>query len=195
MNRLHDVFWGEIAPSDHLVQIYEHDEVFLDCLEGFVAGGLRTGDGVVIIATPPHLEALNERLLALDLDLDKFRSKDQYIDLDAEETLAKFMRGNWPDETLFRWLVADLLGRAGNGRRVRAFGEMVALLWEQGHNGATVRLEHLWHSLCEEEVFSLLCAYPRAGFTKDATVSIREICEAHSRVVTWPLPIGSVVAN
>jgi len=30
------VFWGEIAPSDHLVQIYENDDVILDSLQGFV---------------------------------------------------------------------------------------------------------------------------------------------------------------
>jgi hypothetical protein len=60
---------------------------------------------------------------------------------------------------------------------------MVALLWAQGHSGATVRLEHLWHSLCQEEAFALFCAYPRTGFTQDATESIKEICETHSRVL------------
>ncbi len=53
-----------------------------------------------------------------------------------------------------------------DGRRVRAFGEMVAVLWDQGQNAATVRLEHLWHKLCpEEKDFSLFCTYPKAGFT------------------------------
>ena len=73
----------------------------------------------------------------------------------------------WPDAELFDQFVTQVLERAGRGgRRVRAFGEMVALLWAQGHNGATVRLEHLWHELCRRESFSLLCAYPRAGFTE-----------------------------
>jgi len=40
-----EVFWGEIAPCEHLVQIYDNDGAFLDSLEGFVAGGLRAGDG------------------------------------------------------------------------------------------------------------------------------------------------------
>jgi ribosomal protein L15 len=60
---------------------------------------------------------------------------------------------------------------------------MVAMLWGQGHNGATVRLEHLWHELCREEAFSLFCAYPRSGFTKDVEASIQEICSAHSKVI------------
>lgn len=187
MTTSRDSFWGEIAPCEHLVQIYEHDDVFLDSLEGFVTGGLRSGDGVIVIALPGHLYALEERISACGIDLDAARATDQYIDLDAEETLDRFMRNGLPDEELFETLVGELLGRAGYaGRRVRAFGEMVAVLWAQGHNGATVRLEHLWHGLCHQEGFSLFCAYPKAGFTKDADASIREICAAHSRVITFP---------
>jgi hypothetical protein len=36
-----EVFWGEIAPCDHLVQIYEQEAAFMDSLEGFVGGGIR----------------------------------------------------------------------------------------------------------------------------------------------------------
>ena len=31
-----DVFWGEIAASDHVLQIYENDDSFLNALAGFV---------------------------------------------------------------------------------------------------------------------------------------------------------------
>jgi len=84
----------------------------------------------------------------------------------------------------FRQIVGGLLKRAGcGGRPVRAFGEMVALLWAEGHCGATVRLEYLWHRFCTEESFSLLCAYPRSGFTADGAESMRQICGAHTHVV------------
>lgn len=182
--KTHEIFWGEIAPCEHMVQIYQDDAVFLDTLEGFVAGGLRSGDGVVIIATPEHLTALEGRLRNADLDLERAALTDQYIALDANRTLAKFMIQGWPDDILSDQVVTDLLTRAGKGgRRVRAFGEMVALLWHEGHTGATVRLEHLWHRLCHERGFSLFCAYPRIGFTQDADLSIKEICAAHSKIV------------
>jgi MEDS: MEthanogen/methylotroph, DcmR Sensory domain len=178
------VFWGEIAPCEHLVQIYEDDAVFLDSLEGFVGGGIQAGDGVVVIATATHLNGLHDRLWARGFDLDAARSQGRYIPLDAEETLSRFMVRQWPDDDLFEQVVIDLIARAGkNGRRVRAFGEMVAVLWARGHNGATVRLEHLWHRVCQTEAFSLFCAYPRIGFTQNADASIREICAAHSKVV------------
>jgi hypothetical protein len=179
-----EIFWGEISPCEHLVQIYQDDAVFLDTLEGFVAGGLRAGEGVVVIATEPHLAALEQRLLAAGVDLKLATLQDQYIALPAKQTLAKFMMRGWPDDILFDQVVTDLLKRAGKGgRRVRAFGEMVALLWDEGHTGATVRLEHLWHRMCHERGFSLFCAYPRIGFTQGADLSIKEICAAHSKVV------------
>lgn len=179
-----DIFWGEIAPCEHLVQIYKDHDVFLDALEGFVGGGIRAGDGVIVIATPSHLTALEDRLDRAGFDVAAVRAAEQFIPLNAEETLAKFMVGGWPDEELFREVVVELLTRARmNGRRVRAFGEMVAILWGRGHNGATVKLEHLWHRFCQTEAFCLFCAYPRIGFTQDADASAREICAAHSKVV------------
>jgi hypothetical protein len=179
------IFWGEVAPCDHVVQLYEDDDIFLDSLEGFVSGGLLAGDGVIVIATPAHAASLAGRLIGRGIDLAAAKATDQYIELDAVDTLDKFMVGGWPDEDEFRRFVLQTLQRAGaGGRRIRAFGEMVAVLWSQGNNGATVRLEHLWQRLCREEAFSLFCAYPKSGFTRDAQASIREICEAHTRVAS-----------
>lgn len=179
-----DVFWGEISPCEHLVQIYQDEGVFLDSLEGFIAGGILAGDGVVVIATPEHLVALNERLVARNIDIATAIKSEQYLALDAEETLSKFMVMGWPDEDFFRAFVTNILQRAkGHNRRVRAFGEMVALLWARGNTGATVQLEHLWHRLCQELSFSLFCAYPKIGFTRNASASIKEICDTHSRVL------------
>jgi hypothetical protein len=183
--RTGEVFWGEIAQCEHLVQIYGDDETFLDALGGFVEGGLRAGEGVVVIATAEHLRALSARLRAVGVDIDTPAMRDQYLSFDADRVLAMFMLNGWPDDYLFEQIVTTLIARAGKGgaRRVRAFGEMVALLWSQGHAGATVRLEHLWNRMCEQRGLSLLCAYPKIGFTQDADASLREICAAHSKVL------------
>lgn len=176
-----DVFWGEIAPCDHLLQIYENDIDFLNGLERFVRDGFMANESVIIIATASHLQCLENNLKSFDLSA--LRSRDQYIPLDAGETLSRFMVDGWPEDELFENFVTQLLGRARkNGRRTRAFGEMVALLWAQGHNGATVRLEYLWQELCKKENFSLLCAYPKTGFTEDASRSIQKICSAHTKL-------------
>src|SRR5438270_4962299 len=133
------VFWGEIAPSDHLLQIYENDSEYLGALGRFVADGFKKNEGVVVIATAWHLNALEKQLK--DFDTDLLRARNQYIPLDAEETLAEFMVDGWPDSLRFERCVMEILKKAGqDGRAVRAFGEMVALLWAKGQHNATFHL-------------------------------------------------------
>src|ERR1700739_1852575 len=92
--RVHDwknsnvqVFWGEIAPCDHLVQIYDNDKIFLDTLEGFAGCGLLSGDSVIIIATKEHLLELDIRLRKQNFDTDALINEDRYFPLEATETL------------------------------------------------------------------------------------------------------------
>jgi len=178
------VFWGEIAPCEHIAQFYADDGVLLDTLTGFVGGGLKAGETTIVIATADHLKALEQRLSNSGLDIAIARSNHQYIDMLAEEALDKFMVAHWPDDQLFNSFITDLITRARtNSRRVRAFGEMVAILWARGDTAATVRLEYLWQQLCQAQDFSLFCAYPKAGFTDDPSNSIAKICAAHSRVI------------
>jgi hypothetical protein len=176
--------WNGLAASDHLVQIYCEEETFLASLGEFVVDGIFAGDAVVVIATPAHLKYLARHLQVCGIDLMSACGQGSYIPLDAEHTLAQFMVDGWPDDDRFNAVVAKILeSPRREGRRVRAFGEMVALLWADGHKGATVRLEYLWHTLCESQKFSLLCAYPRSGFAKDAAASLHDIFAAHSRVI------------
>lgn len=183
-NALLRSFWAELSPCEHFVQIYEADDVFMDTLTGFMSGGLAEGHAVVVIATPAHRRELDKRLGAMGFNLTAAKYRDQYISLDAHETLAKFMVDGWPDERLFKEVIGDILDRARrDNRKLRAFGEMVAVLWAEGRCGATVRLEHLWHQLCRAELFSLFCAYPKAGFTESPSDSIAKVCAAHSKVL------------
>jgi hypothetical protein len=149
-----------------------------------VGGGIKLGECVIVIATSSHLNFLNERLINYGIQVKTLIQDDRYIPLDAEETLSKFMVNGWPDEALFIKTVSGLLERgACKGRRIRAFGEMVAILWSQGLNGATVRLEHLWTQFCEKNKFCLFCAYPKIGFTQDITQSIMTICGCHTKMI------------
>jgi hypothetical protein len=178
------VFWGEIAPCDHVVQIYEHDAIFLNTLEGFVGSGFLSGDSVIVIATKEHLASLSKRLIAQSFDLGSLVRSDRYFPIDASEALSAFMVNGWPDERLFGEYISQIIGRATkNNRKVRAFGEMVALLWQLGLSGATVRLEHLWCRLHDQRQFSLYCAYPKNGFTQSVTDSLDTICKTHSKII------------
>lgn len=178
------VFWRDIAADDHVVQIYDDDQMLLNSLEAFAADGFDQDDSVVVIATPTHLNQLMKRLNDRGYGVNEFIARDQYIPLDAEDTLAKFMVNREPNEKYFMETVSAVMNRARkNNRKVRAFGEMVVLLWQKGNSSATIQLEHLWNKFSEIETFSLFCAYPESDFKDDAGASVMHICTAHSKLI------------
>ncbi|GAA4442873.1 hypothetical protein GCM10023188_43070 [Pontibacter saemangeumensis] len=180
-----ETFWREIAACSHVLQIYENDQALLNLLEDFVVGGISVGDCVILIATEWHLAALEKRLRDQGLDTKTLYVACQYIPLNAKEMLEKFMVNGWPDEGLFVEAISSVFNRIrDNKQQVRAFGEMVSLLWGQGNGAATIRLEHLWNAFFEKETFSLLCAYPQDKFPDHATSALSCICKAHSRIIT-----------
>jgi hypothetical protein len=179
-----EVIWRDLVPAEHSVQIYADRQLFIDALEGFVGGGLRAGESVIVIATAVHRRALQGRLRMRGFDVAQARLDDSYIPVDAEAALSQFMMNGWPDEDRFIRLVNDLMTRArGSGRRVRAFGEMVAILWSQGQPAATVQLEHMWNRFIDNEALALFCAYPRSVFSQGPNGAIEEICSQHTRVI------------
>ena len=64
---------------------------------------------------------------------------------------------------------------------MRAYGEMVDVLWQDGLTSAALRLETLWNELTRTQDFSLLCGYAMRIFYKQA--GMREICAQHSHVI------------
>lgn len=184
MENLEHVFWGEIAPSDHFLQIYETDEVFIDSLEAFVCAGITNHDGVIIIATESHLDSLNERL-AKKYNINRLISSRHYITLNAEDVLNEILNGDEIDEKRFRALVDNLLRSVYRepGSVVRVFGELVALLWGHGNRKATIQLEKLWENICSAGTICLFCAYPKMGFRQDAIESLHHICSCHNNLI------------
>src|ERR1044071_2451593 len=107
-----DNFWGEIAPTDHVLQVYDNDDIFLDALAGFIGGGINSGDCVVLIATSKHLEAIQQRLKDYGISVQTLIEDDRYIPLDAETMLSKFMKDGWPDAQLFMDTISPLFEKA-----------------------------------------------------------------------------------
>ena len=83
-----------------------------------------------------HLFAsLSSKLSSYGISIPALIADDRYVPLDAEETLSAFMVNGWPDEGRFIQTISSILHRARgkNRRKIRAFGEMVAILWAQGN--------------------------------------------------------------
>ena len=105
--------------------------------------------------------------------------------LDAEDTLSRFMLGDRPDAVAFDEVVGGLVRTAAaNGTPVRAYGEMVAVLWGEGRIEAAIELERLWNELGEATPFALFCAYPSHPVTDPvAEHRLSQVCHLHSKVL------------
>ncbi|HKO98228.1 MAG TPA: ATP-binding protein [Pyrinomonadaceae bacterium] len=177
--------WSEMNATEHFVQFYEADRFLLNSLSGFIGAAINSGEAAVVVATQPHQTGLDELLIANGLDVINARATGKYVTLDAATTLAKFMVNGMPEPTRFNEVLGGVLSSVTDGRsRVRAFGEMVALLWEEGNHNGAIRLEELWNDLQKSYSFSLFCAYPMQGFGSEKMEQpYHGVCSAHSRVI------------
>ena len=105
--------------------------------------------------------------------------------LDARKTLSKLMSDHGIDGDAFDLAVGDVLRAASmSGRRVRAYGEMVALLWDADDVAGALELESLWNALGVEVAFSLLCAYPAGSILEPQHIdAFHQVCGLHSGIV------------
>ncbi len=166
------------------MQVYDNEHVFLDTLAGFVGGGINQGDTIVLVATPAHVAGLQERLTSFGIHVESLIAAGQYLCYDAQETLQKFMVNGMPDEGLFKKTVIPVMEKAGKNRKVRAFGEMVALTMAEGNLAGTIALEQLWTEYMKTTSFSLFCAYPKNTFAHDPVNAVTEICNCHSKLIS-----------
>jgi signal transduction histidine kinase len=171
----------------HIVRYYDDDASLVEEVAEFVAAGLASGEPAVVIATPTHRDGLERRLKVERINVVQARRAGRYVPLDAAETLARITNEGWPDPVKFGEIIGGAVARAtaaGSAAQVRAFGEMVALLWADGRRDAAVRLEELWNELARSHAFSLVCAYPMAAFGAQADeASFSSVSEQHTQVL------------
>lgn len=178
-------FLAEPAFNSHAVQFYDDEAFLFETVGHFLDAGIHADDGLLVIAKKRHREGLARRF---DADAERAIASGRLIVIDAEETLAKFMVGGMPDPSLFRDVLERLLSTlnevAAPPRRIRAYGEMVDVLWCEGNSSAAIRLEELWCEAGKEHDFTLLCAYLMGRFYKEGdTERFLEVCRNHSHVM------------
>jgi PAS domain S-box-containing protein len=106
------------------------------------------------------------------------------MSLDARETLNRFLVNGWPQAKAFEEVIEPVMGNAlKHCPRLVAFGEMVALLWQEGRYGAAVQLEGLWNGLAKQHPFALFCAYPLSSDEHAPLEALHQVCTAHERAI------------
>ena len=169
----------------HAVQFYGNDESLFTTVGGFLSEGLVSGQPAIVIATKGHATAISQQLASRLIDVDAATETGDLVLLDAEELMATFMVDGTPQPGKFQYHVGGIIKRTLAGRTktiVRAYGEMVDVLWKQGHEDAAIRLEILWNKLATTYGFALLCGYSMGNFYKQAD-RFQEVCRQHTHVL------------
>jgi MEDS: MEthanogen/methylotroph, DcmR Sensory domain len=177
-----------------VVQFYGHEDELADRVAGYLLAALRRDGVAVVIATAAHRQAFEGRLAQAGVDLAAAARSGTYLALDADDTVRALMPGGRLDHDAFERVVGGLIRRAGQpDRPVRAYGEIVALLWDAGLVNAAVQLEEMWDSLGQRYPFSLFCSYPASSVSGGAHLeAFAEVCRLHRSVVGgWPSPAAA----
>lgn len=161
--------------SQHFVQLYEDSAPLAEAVAEYVREGLRNGEAALIIATAEHRAAF----------LEKIPASEALRVLDAEQTLAQLMVNGKPSWSAFRETIGGLIAELRlRYPTVRAYGEMVDVLWQRGEREAAIRLEEYWNELGQLQTFTLFCAYrmdPLDGALYGGP--LESVCRVHSHLL------------
>ena len=174
-------------PCSHYIQLYDRDRLPLaQNVAAYISEGLKRGQGALIIATPEHREIFREELQKRDIDTSLPLAESGLLLLDAHSTLSQFLINGEPDEARFREVVASAICqvRAARPAGLRAYGEMVGVLWSAGRRASAIGLERFWNALLRDREFSLYCAYPIDIFSPDFQIPRVDalLCD-HTRLI------------
>jgi hypothetical protein len=172
--------WGGLlasaGPRDHIVQLYQDQEFLNRAVCRFAASAIANGEGVILVPTAAHWEAFRPRLEAEHVDTQAAQECGQLTVVDADALLPEFMCNAMPDAPVFLGLAADVIAKARGGgryRRVRWWGEMVNILWEQGNVAASMDLEDQFDELAHHHEIAIFCSFVMDNFNG----------EVHSRML------------
>jgi hypothetical protein len=174
--------WDRIK-NEHFMQCFDEDEALVRAVGSFLEGAIERKQAAIIVGTVEHISAVERYLQGKHLNPLVLQRAGQYIPLDAAETLERICVEGRPNQKKFFEVIGGLISRAHNSwGGVRAFGEMVNLLWQDGKKQEALELEDLWNQLAKIYPFALFCAYSKDAFD-DQDECFSYACEAHSMVI------------
>jgi hypothetical protein len=174
------------AEHPHGVLLYRDDAALADAIGAWAEAGLRNGEGVLLVVRDSVREPVRAWLRGAELDPAALEATGQLRFLDADGTLRLFMVGGRPQPNLFTNAIAPIvsdLKAASPAGEVRAWGEMVDLLWKRAQGAAAVALEGLWSDLLAAQGFRLFCAYQVDAFDALQFPKVRTIAASHGRLL------------
>jgi hypothetical protein len=183
--------WGGLlasaGPRDHIVQLYQDQEFLNRAVCRFAGGAIANGEGVILVPTAAHWEAFRPRLEAEGVDVKAAQGRGQLTVVDADELLPRFMSDAMPDAPVFLGLAANVIENARDGGRypkVRWWGEMVNVLWEQGNVAASMSLEDQFDRLADHHQIAIFCSFVMDNFNGEVhSRMLPRLAQNHSHLI------------
>lgn len=174
-----------VGGGEHVVQFYDHDGDLARAVGDYLTQAVNDGEATVVIATESHRRMFEWVMASSGVNMTRARREGLIVWCDARETLERFVHDGHVDAERFRDVIGTMLRQVADaGRSVRGYGEMVALLWEDGDVLAAIEVEKLWNALARELHFSLWCAYHTDAVAgEEHGDALHEVCQLHSAVV------------
>ena len=176
----------------HGVRFYGDDDDLCRSVAAFLSEGLLLGHPALAVASTVHCAGIEACLSARGFQIATLVRSGQLRLLDAEARLAEILVNGAIDERRFRRMLAPMIDRAGEASgQLRAYGEVVDILWKRAQPDLALQLEALWNSvLRSHDDVLLLCGYDRRNSYVNSDVE--DICGHHSHVL--PTADDSVLA-
>ena len=149
-----------IPSHNHIVQVCQNVTSQAEILTRYIKEGLLNNEGIIVIARPSLRKTVLSKLDALGFDNQTVKNQGQVRFFDAEFLLSSILIDGTIEEQAFRNLIGIPVQVAQSKfGKVRAFGEMVDILWQRNLQDMAIQLEDLWEDLCTNQGLRFLCTY------------------------------------
>jgi PAS domain-containing protein len=173
------------SPNEHLIQFYNAEDTLFDAISSFILPSFFSSEhAAVIVATKPHLEALDLYLRQQNLVPELLRKRDQMFLAPAEAILETLMPNGVVEEKIFFDFFGPLFARLQKKYpRLLVYGELVNILCERDEHVKAHELEEVWEAFLLGKDAALLCGYNLNVFSSDGLEDVfQKICRSHSHV-------------
>jgi signal transduction histidine kinase/CheY-like chemotaxis protein len=169
----------------HSLQFYDNERYLASAVASSLTRDGIGDDRLLIVATPAHNGAFAAELAKAGVDVQSLQAAGRVVFADARAMLDELIVDGLPDGRRFAERVGGLVRQlsGGKGATVRAYGEMVDVLWRDGNIEAAHRLEDLWGELCATMPLTVLCGYGLDALAGDVTgAQFLRICRKHDHI-------------
>lgn len=169
-----------------MAHLYRTEGELAGSVSRFIAEGLDAGEAVLIIATASHWALFVARLATMPgIDLAGAIVSGQLRIMNADFALSAIMVDGLPQWYRFQETASSIIENS-NKRfgKLRVYGEMANILWQDHNRLGAERLESHWNALSQRYAIVRLCAYRiNEDDAREYNALLECVCRTHSRLL------------